>query len=138
MTLAQDGLCFSVTQDEFAALIKLSRRLLWIAYCWDENRFEDSLAFARRDAAEVGLTNVDEANAFLSSLPEYHNNKPLVGGTELAELEAAFDKVRLAAKRVERVAEAKSPHNDNVNFLAEGLQRLSGAVVELSKVIPKD
>lgn len=137
MTYTQDDRWIDVSPEEYVVLLKLSRRLLWIAYCWDEDRFEDCLAFARRDAAEVGLANVDEANAFLSSLPEYDSGKPLVSCAELVELEAAFEKVRLAARRIDRVAEAKSPFNDNVTFLVEGLQRLSEAVTELSKVVPK-
>lgn len=47
----------------------MARRLLWIAYSWNDHNFEAAHIEARKEAAKHGITNFDEANAWLAAPP---------------------------------------------------------------------
>lgn len=52
-----------------AVTVALARRLLWIAYVWNDHNFDYAHREARREAEKHGITNLDEANAWLAGQP---------------------------------------------------------------------
>lgn len=53
-------------------LESLARRLLWLAFCWNDHNFDAAHKCAREEAARHGITDLDKANDWLSGrdLPE--------------------------------------------------------------------
>lgn len=49
--------------------LKLARRLLWIAFCWNDHNFDDAHIEARRTAEECGLKSFEQANEWLATQP---------------------------------------------------------------------
>ena len=51
-------------------LMKLARRTLWIAYCWNDHNFDKPAHhYAQTTAAECGIKSFEEANAWLATPP---------------------------------------------------------------------
>jgi len=43
----------------------MARRLLWLAFCWNDHNFDEAHIEARREAEKHGIRSFDEANAWL-------------------------------------------------------------------------
>ena len=44
---------------------ELARRCLWIAFTWNDHNFQAPWKYARDEAAKFGITNIDQANAWI-------------------------------------------------------------------------
>jgi hypothetical protein len=49
------------------AMEKLARRLLWIAFCWNDHNFGDAHILARREAEACGIKSFEQANEWLAA-----------------------------------------------------------------------
>jgi hypothetical protein len=49
------------------AMEKLARRLLWIAFCWNDHNFEGAHILARREAEACGIKSFEQANEWLAA-----------------------------------------------------------------------
>jgi hypothetical protein len=45
----------------------MARRLLWLAYAWNDHNFDAAHIEARREAAKYGIRSFEDANAWLSA-----------------------------------------------------------------------
>lgn len=53
---------------------KLIRRLMWIAFVWNDHNFEHTPQhYAREELEKIGVTNFDEAYDYLDKLAEDDN-----------------------------------------------------------------
>lgn len=111
----------------------LARRLLWLAYCWNDKHFEVSpVAFAKKEAADLGIDNLQDANQFLSDI----GCEPLVSCDTLEKIDEAYSNVRGAALRLARHAEGTSTHSVNAMFISRCADSLNAAITELYNVLP--
>jgi hypothetical protein len=47
----------------------MARRLLWLAFCWNDHNFGAAHEEARKEAALHGITSFEQANAWLATQP---------------------------------------------------------------------
>lgn len=77
----------------------LVRRLMWIAFCWNDHNFEQTPQQVARDELEkVGISSLDDANTAIDLLArgmtvEGQTEPRHIDAVTLAELRAAADQL---------------------------------------------
>lgn len=68
------------------AVYSLARKLLWIAYVWNDHNFDHPYQIARKLAQEFGIESVDQANAWLDEQAKLIDACPKSGSEPVATL----------------------------------------------------
>lgn len=55
-------------RNEYTARESMARRLLWLAFVWNDHNFEEAHIEARREAEAHGITTLEQANEWLSRI----------------------------------------------------------------------
>jgi len=55
-------------RNEHTARESMARRLLWLAFVWNDHNFEKAHIEARREAEAHGITTLEQANEWLSRI----------------------------------------------------------------------
>lgn len=55
-------------RNEHTARESMARRLLWLAFVWNDHNFEEAHIEARREAEAHGITTLEQANEWLSRI----------------------------------------------------------------------
>jgi len=85
------------------AVYALARKLLWIAYVWNDHNFDHPYQIARKLAQEFGIESFDQANAWLTEQAKLIDASPK-GGSDCGRVLAmardawqASDEARMLA-----------------------------------------
>lgn len=64
------------------AVYALARKLLWVAYVWNDHNFDHPYKIARKLAAEFGIESFDQANAWLTEQAKLIDASPKGDSTD--------------------------------------------------------
>lgn len=68
------------------AMCTLARKLLWVAYVWNDHNFEHPYKIARKLAQEFGIESFDQANAWLDEQAKLIDARPKGGSTDAVRI----------------------------------------------------
>lgn len=58
----------AVVGNDMHALVKLARRCLHTGFVWNDHNFEAAKELAKREAEELGIHSLEDANAFIDKI----------------------------------------------------------------------
>lgn len=75
-------MAIKISRKNYKKLFKLARRALHTAFIWNDRNFKDAHLMLEDTANECGIESANEADEFLSSLPEIKQRRPFVARVE--------------------------------------------------------
>ena len=125
--------------EEYEKLVALARRTLWIAYCWNDHNFAAPETYATSDAKTNGFKDLEDANKWLSSLPNVESDLTLVPPIKIDELDTALLGVQKTAGRIATAAGSArtAKLQETIPELVKGLGELVLATQALSSKLTK-